>query len=160
MPQEFISRLIRPASSFAVVGRPLVVLECRRSVVCDHGDLPSHDFHIRKQPTIVRSCNGHEKIPSPPNWSPRPLPATRTPCGTLVSTQLRAGTDPAQVAEWAGHSVEILFRIYAKCLDGGEAEMFRRIEIAFGHRSTPAGLGHVFGTDGRSWPVTVGRLWT
>jgi hypothetical protein len=25
---------------------------------------------------------------------------------------------PAQVAEWAGHSVEVLLRTYARCLDG------------------------------------------
>lgn len=35
-----------------------------------------------------------------------------------VSGWLAAGVDPAQVAEWAGHSVETLLRIYAKCLDG------------------------------------------
>lgn len=38
-----------------------------------------------------------------------------------VSTQLAAGVDPAQVAEWAGHSLAVLFAIYAKCMAGREA---------------------------------------
>lgn len=38
-----------------------------------------------------------------------------------VSTQLNAGVSPQQVAEWAGHSLEVLFKTYAKCLSGQEA---------------------------------------
>lgn len=37
-----------------------------------------------------------------------------------VSTWLTAGVEPTRVAEWAGHSVSVLLRVYAKCLDGGE----------------------------------------
>ena len=37
-----------------------------------------------------------------------------------LSTWLNGGVAPAQVAEWAGHSVEVLFRVYAKCLEGQE----------------------------------------
>ncbi|GAA1964087.1 hypothetical protein [Catenulispora subtropica] len=35
-----------------------------------------------------------------------------------VSTWLNAGVPATQVAEWAGHSVEVLLSTYAKCLDG------------------------------------------
>ncbi len=35
-----------------------------------------------------------------------------------VSTWLNAGVPATQVAEWAGHSVEFLLNIYAKCVDG------------------------------------------
>jgi integrase len=45
-----------------------------------------------------------------------------------VSTWLSAGVPAPQVAEWAGHSVEVLLNVYAKCLDGGEAEAIERIE--------------------------------
>jgi integrase len=45
-----------------------------------------------------------------------------------VSTWLNGGVAPTQVAEWAGHSVTILLRIYAKCLDGQEAAALRRID--------------------------------
>ncbi len=37
-----------------------------------------------------------------------------------VSTWLNAGVEATRVAEWAGHSVAVLLRVYAKCLDGGE----------------------------------------
>jgi integrase len=37
-----------------------------------------------------------------------------------VSTWLSAGVAPTQVAEWAGHSVNVLLQIYAKCLAGQE----------------------------------------
>ena len=32
-----------------------------------------------------------------------------------------------QVAEWAGHSVEVLLRVYAKCIAGQQDEAKRRI---------------------------------
>jgi integrase len=44
-----------------------------------------------------------------------------------VSMWLRAAGDPAQVAEWAGHSVAVLLRVYAKCVHGMEGEALRRI---------------------------------
>ena len=43
-----------------------------------------------------------------------------------VSTWLNGGVPATDVAEWAGHSVEI----YAKCPDGGEAVLRRRVEVA------------------------------
>lgn len=43
-----------------------------------------------------------------------------------VSTWLNGGVPATQVAEWAGQSVEVLFRSYAKCLDGGEAALRQR----------------------------------
>jgi site-specific recombinase XerD len=44
-----------------------------------------------------------------------------------VSTWLNAGVAPPQVAEWAGHSVAVLLRIYAKCIAGQQDEARRRI---------------------------------
>jgi integrase len=35
-----------------------------------------------------------------------------------VSTWLNGGVPPAQVAEWAGHSVAVLLKVHAKCIDG------------------------------------------
>jgi integrase len=49
-----------------------------------------------------------------------------------VSTWLNGGIPPAQVAEWAGHSVAILLKTYAKCLDGQDDIAKRRIEEALG----------------------------
>ncbi|MFJ8963683.1 integrase [Lentzea sp. NPDC102401] len=44
-----------------------------------------------------------------------------------VSTWLEAGVPPVQVAKWAGQSVEVLFRVYAKVLSGRESTYHRRI---------------------------------
>jgi integrase len=49
-----------------------------------------------------------------------------------LSTWLNAGVPPARVAEWAGHSVEVLLRVYAKCVDGDDEAALRRIEQALG----------------------------
>jgi integrase len=37
-----------------------------------------------------------------------------------VSTYLNLGVEATRVAKWAGHSLAVLLRVYAKCLDGGE----------------------------------------
>jgi integrase len=47
-----------------------------------------------------------------------------------VSTWLNAGVPAPQVAEWAGHGVEVLLRVYAKCIFGQQDEAKRRIEEA------------------------------
>jgi integrase len=47
-----------------------------------------------------------------------------------LSTWLNAGVAPTQAAEWAGHSVEVLLRVYAKCLEGQDEIARRRITIA------------------------------
>jgi hypothetical protein len=43
----------------------------------------------------------------------------------------RKGVNPAQIAGWAGHSLEVLLRIYARCIDGGEEHARRRAEEGF-----------------------------
>jgi integrase len=47
-----------------------------------------------------------------------------------LSTWLNGGVAATQVAEWAGHSVEILLRVYAKCLEGQDEIAKRRIASA------------------------------
>ncbi len=49
-----------------------------------------------------------------------------------VSLWLNAGVPATQVAEWAGHSVHVLMRVYAKCVYGQEEAARRRIEAALG----------------------------
>ncbi len=44
-----------------------------------------------------------------------------------VSTWLKATADPPQVAEWAGHSVDVLLRVYVKCIAGQQDEAKRCI---------------------------------
>ena len=47
-----------------------------------------------------------------------------------LSTWLNAGVPPARVARWAGHTVEVLLRVYANCVDGDDEVALRRIEAA------------------------------
>lgn len=69
-------------------------------------------------------------------------PYRRTPLGATpytlrhacVSTWLNGGVPPTQVAEWAGHSVEVLLKVYAKCLDGQNMLARRRVLDALGYR--------------------------
>lgn len=52
-------------------------------------------------------------------------PLARRPCGLkahlCVSAWLNAGVSETLVPQWAGHSVAVLKKIYAKCLVGKEA---------------------------------------
>ena len=47
-----------------------------------------------------------------------------------LSTWLNGGVYPTQVAEWAGHGVDVLLRIYAKCVVGQDELAKRRISDA------------------------------
>ncbi|WP_246271963.1 integrase [Amycolatopsis acididurans] len=49
-----------------------------------------------------------------------------------VSTWLSGGVEATRVAKWAGHSLAVLLRVYAKCLDGGEQAARDRVEKALG----------------------------
>jgi integrase len=66
-------------------------------------------------------------------------PLARTPYDlrhAAVSTWLNGGVPATTVAEWAGHSVEILLRIYAKCLDGSDALIRQRVQAVLGYADT------------------------
>ncbi|MBB5625344.1 hypothetical protein [Sphaerisporangium krabiense] len=56
------------------------------------------------------------------------VPYTLRPAA--VSTWLNAGVPGLQVAEWAGHSVNVLLRIYAKCVLGQDATARKLISAA------------------------------
>ena len=49
-----------------------------------------------------------------------------------LSTWLNNGVPPAEVAKRAGHTIEMLFRTYAKCVMGQEDLANKRIEEALG----------------------------
>lgn len=55
-----------------------------------------------------------------------------------VSLWLNAGVPATQVAEWAGHSVNVLLRVYASCIVGQDEASRRRVELAL---QAPEGLG-------------------
>lgn len=45
-----------------------------------------------------------------------------------ISTWLASGVAVPRAAGWAGHSVQVLMRVYARCIDNDEAAALRRIE--------------------------------
>jgi integrase len=49
-----------------------------------------------------------------------------------VSLWLNSGVPATEVAERAGHSVDVLLKVYAKCIAGQEEMANRRIEDALG----------------------------
>ena len=49
-----------------------------------------------------------------------------------MSLWLNAGVPAPQVAEWAGHNVHVLMKVYAKCVDGQEDAGRHRVEAAPG----------------------------
>ena len=51
----------------------------------------------------------------------------RHACATLL---LNAGVPPEEVARRLGHSVEVLWKVYAGCLDGDQERINRAIERA------------------------------
>jgi integrase len=66
-----------------------------------------------------------------PDTVTRPL--GRTPYDlrhACVSTWLNAGVEGPRVAEWAGHSLDVLYKVYAKCLHGRETAAQRLVQEA------------------------------
>jgi integrase len=51
-----------------------------------------------------------------------------------VTVQLYAGVPERQVTEWAGHSVEVLRRVYSKIVDGFDDTWFEKIDKVIGQR--------------------------
>jgi len=49
-----------------------------------------------------------------------------------VSWRLNSGVPAPLVAEWAGHTVEVLFRVYAHCIDGDDDRWFEPMDDALG----------------------------
>lgn len=50
-----------------------------------------------------------------------------------VSTWLSGEIEPPRVAEWAGHSVSVLYEVYAAFLDGGDHLARRQMQAALGY---------------------------
>lgn len=68
-----------------------------------------------------------------------------------VSLWLNSGVPPTQVAEWAGHSVHVLLKVYAKCVYGQEESSKLRIAAALANPVEEAAeLPGVFPADDRS----------
>jgi integrase len=89
-----------------------------------------------------RAWQGARLLALPPGLAASPLAGRpydlRHAC---LSTWLNAGVDPTQVAEWAGNTVEVLMRVYAKCIHGRDELNRRRIEDALRYDVGATGTG-------------------
>ena len=56
-----------------------------------------------------------------------------------ITWRLNSGVPPTEIAAWAGHSVEMLLRVYARCVAGLEDVWIARMEAALRPRGTQAG---------------------
>lgn len=63
------------------------------------------------------------------------LPSRLLSARTLWSGWLNSGVPAPEVAARAGHSVDVVLRIYAKCLDGQESEMNARVLQGLGEKA-------------------------
>ncbi len=76
-----------------------------------------------------RAWHEARELALPPDLVASPFAARRYDLRhSALSTWLNAGVDPAEVAERAGNSVEVLMTRYAKCLHGRQALANRRID--------------------------------
>jgi len=66
-----------------------------------------------------------------------------------VSLWLNAGVPATQVAEWAGHSVNVLLRVYAQCVYGQENAALDRIQRALNPQSARADTREEAKSSGR-----------
>ncbi len=64
---------------------------------------------------------------------------------------------PAQVAEWAGHSLAVL-RVYAKCIDGQDQMAKRRIEDALRESGDTPAARRASSARRRAW-LNLGTYW-
>lgn len=98
------------------------------------GELASITYRrawARARHTVLTSAQHQQNCSVPPCPVVRASPLARRVYDLRhagVSTWLNGGVAPAQVAEWAGHSVAVLLRVYAKCIDGQDQIAKRRIE--------------------------------
>jgi integrase len=94
--------------------------------VKDPGELPKL--------TIVRAWKRAREAVFPPEVVASPLVGTPYDLRHAgVTGWLNAGVPVPEVAEWAGHSQEILLTFYARCIDGSAEVQRRRIQRFLGH---------------------------
>jgi len=129
----------RPGRAIRIVPIPDELVTILRAHLARYGHAPDG--------RLFRSENGGVLYPSAYRYvwqQARPLaltpaqvvsPLARRPYDLRhggVWLRLNAGVPATQVAEWAGHSVEVLLTIYAKCIEGRDRVWFERIDEALG----------------------------
>lgn len=130
-------------------------------------------FGVGENGRLFRSENGNPIIPSTYRqvWgktralaftpAQRATPLMRCPYDLRhsgITWRLNSGVPPTEIAAWAGHSVEMLLRVYARCVAGLEDVWISRMEATLRPAATePAGgeqaPGAVAGPDSGASPT-------
>ena len=134
--------------------------------LAEHGTAPDGRlFRGARGGPLAESVYGHawglaRSAALSPNEAASPLArrALRPPARRGVDLAQRRCSG-AQVAQWAGHSVDVLLRVYAKCIAGQEDAVRRRVEEAL--RRGPLMIASVMrpwiAVDGGHQPDTAGQ---
>jgi integrase len=88
------------------------------------------NFRVRAFSSTTRVCDAARAAAFTDAEYTSPLAKRPYDLRHAVSTWLNAGVPPTRVAEWAGHSVNVLLRVYAKCVYGQDEVARQRIEAA------------------------------
>lgn len=125
----------RPRKAVRVVPIPPVLVALLRWHVTAYGTAPDGRLFRTSRGGLIQDtgygevwAEARRRALSPAQYA---SPLAKRPYDlrhAAVSTWLSSGVDPLVVARRAGHSVAVLFRVYAKCLDGASAAANARIE--------------------------------
>lgn len=107
---------------------------CRYTPV-SRSPLPRSEPNVFRSPRrlVPRSAPGRSQLAPRPAGQETPRrttarkPKTATPADLAAYFPRLPGVAPPQVAKWAGHSVDVLLRVYAKCIHGQQDQAKRRI---------------------------------
>ena len=82
---------------------------------------------MRRQNCLVRSSGqGQDRTVDLPLFRKRPYDLRHSG----ITWRLNSGVPATEVAAWAGHSVEMLMRVYARCVAGLEGVWIGRMDQA------------------------------
>jgi integrase len=125
----------RPPGDVRIVPIPPPLVSIWRDSVQTFGTAPDGRLFFTERGTILgyttlhRAWNEARELALPPELAATPL--GKRPYDlrhSALSTWLAAGADPAEVAQRAGNSVEVLLTRYAKCLYDRQSLTNQRIE--------------------------------
>ncbi|MGH3500952.1 MAG: hypothetical protein ACRDQA_08670 [Nocardioidaceae bacterium] len=132
----------RPANDIRVVPIPPVLVAVLRDHLTDYGTTQDGRLFRTARGGVVGSTGYGDVWAQARTLALTPeqvvSPLARRPYDlrhAAVSLWLNAGVPAPEVAARAGHGVDVLLRVYAKCVDGGQEITNRRIDDALS--STP-----------------------